>query len=1721
MSGQPTQGSEGGGEADAGTYEAYATPAPPALVDLNITKTSALQSNIDNKMLSYKKLCIERPEILAHLDFKPISQDSISDLTYVSENDQIFSERVLKRKIELQAALHGLNEAATADPESYSAALNQYNAALAAAAAEISLLKVAFTFKTYATSAVSFTDFCKNYTFDTSKFKQNPLEDIGYTVEDYMERTMLAPATQYSSLLDLSADASALLQFLSDLSFMCCYGAPSTVKQNGAFNFNSTFESENNKVNTIVSVKQSTDTLKQNMVDSGLSGIIRASRDLTASFQIGKVALGEGNEDQDLKNILLEYLPEDFFSSIDRPEPLRSLYSYFVGWDPYAQNIKDPSYYDPEMKVLYYVPDFKNYEDGIVSHIFTSNEAVKISSNTDEYITSVDVQFNSAGQLEIPPSGLNTKSKEFVGINELVNQAFSNDPIDFTEYKNEVDPLAKNIKTFSTAYKKLFKLLDQKGNLRSVTATIASDEHPSSPSSIFITAQKIFAEKWHANAASGAGALLDGNSGYLAAANNSQAAATAWGSKVHQSFASFYMAEDPDTCKQILRKFIEDYFNGYLTLAGDSSTEVVGDETIAVRPNEIPGTNATKNLSQSRGALYSYLVGIFESGRQTRMSNTSATQFTGPTGDGSTSYYGQFKLGRYLRNSIYYENEEGETAEEAAQRIAEGGNINYAAVAADREFDPDTDYTTPPVDSTGDYIITAPLPVWIAPSAYNGARNHHGFSGIQYNVDSASSVQSVEVRSSAGGVLEQTYGVTRGDSVTRDPLEYSYYYDRIHGSTASTISADRGGGEGYYSEPNYEGLIELQHFYQYVSKDRDGQIVPLALIPIAGQIIDMVMTLLYETLGQVLEISQNTTNQFPNADIHSAPYQTQEFTTSNSLITNYPFGNMAAGFGSLQSSNKTYWVPTLEAIRKTCMRPGDKTTWYSSSEMTTLTDNIIDIFSTLAQPLLDVLEIEKYGAINTPLGPGTKWSSIPYNGWEPLTFWEARRSSGYWSSELAYPASPDSGGKSLDDKIAYIGRCQSRFFKPKQSYEYNHISRDLSEYLDNADKGSYGGEGGWAFEAYQEDFVEYINGTPNSTDYLLNTQGGFRFHVLEYATEGYDASPYYGLTSNSSTITIQDVKNYLTLKATANYWTGHSSDSDDAAYNVIPWGNYFEYVEGYYINLWHYATTEYIQEFDRFCETLIKLVDEDRKLSVGLDILDGYADRLSNYALKAVDGLTPDDGESALTDLLGNLSATERGTWVLQNLTQDQLNLKSAALQAVQGAENASYISKCDIINDNEVNAIRYMLSQGNNGRDGKNIIVTTIGLPSGLMSNLNLPAARENRYQPKIDGNDITEVDYSPLIYVKAQPSLLTLPQLVALPKIYRFDTEVFVLPGAFEDIDFSEVVDFDDIVKKTKFTRYRYIVKDSSSGIVNYDVSVTFTLEEEFTDAEIEEVFDIYSNILSSYLLEKYYEIIIGFAAAEYDFGTAGEGLQLPVEEYALDLAGALSSIYSDLTTGDDAVGDDVASQIFYSSENITQLSYATLNPTLGSITSISNYSSIVKAFDQSPEAVELTTGASSLFNAFTNASSSNLFSASSMRDRIISANYFDRVFMINLDPDDIEIYGVEPLKSYWTNVTGLTLLESVVENYQTLLEHLQGLNQLTTYRDADVDSAVITDQLLNGAVSIVNYPADSSLDKGEITFAEVRFSVTKDPVVAKEDSTLLDRSTALDYSYSIKRS
>lgn len=1693
-------------EAPSSSYtELISEISTPVVADLDIKKTSALQQNIENKMLSHKKLCIERPEILAQLDFKPAidTATSVPD----DENRQIFEARKTKRRMELQSAVVGLQSAQEADPESYSEATAQYNSALASAAAEISLLKVAYTFKTYASQGVSFSTFCDNYEFDATQFREDPVSVLGYTVEEYMDRTMLSPSGQFEYLIENSADASALLQFLADLSFACCFGCPSTIKPGGDnFPFSSVFTSNEERVNTIINVKQNRSSVTS-YIDTAVSGMIRASRDITASVQIGKVALGEGNEDEELKSILLEYLPEDYFSSIDRPEPLKSLYSYFVGWDPYAQSIKDSTFFDPDRKVLYYVPDFKNYKSGIASHIFTSNEVVKVSSNTDEYITSVDVQYNSDGTLEVPDSGLSAKSKEFLGVNKLVNDTFARSPLDFTEYQNEIEPLAKNIKTFATAYKKLFKLLDEKGTARPTGIELINGEHPSSPVSIYVNAQRIFAEKWHANAAAHAGAMLDGNMGYLKSSETSVTAAQ-WGSKVHQCFAAYYFYQAPDVCKEILRRFIKDYFDGFLTLSGESSTETVAGEEINIRKHTVPGTNSTVDYSSTKSGLYSYLQSLYRDG------GTPVTGQNPAQPSDKNSLYGTFKLGRYLRNS---EVEPLPSYDAASDPYTEGpdssstGSGMTGDTSTGETLTAGDDSSAAARDTSGAYIIKIPLPVYLKAGMFNGARNHNGFSGLDYEVTSGgrSNANTVESELGFGGdVLEQTYGLTEeGGGITRDPLEYSYFFDRL----SSEQGADYGTGEDaaylHYSEPCYEGLIEMQHFYQMCSMSRDGQYVPLAMIPISGHIIDMVMTLLNRVLSEVLEISSDG-ETFPSNDIHSAPYQNQEFTTSNSMETNYNFGTMPAGYGSLLHSNKDIWVPTLEALRKNCMRPGDKTTWYSSSGLSNLTDNIIDIFTGLARPLGDTFEVHQFGYVDSPLGPGTAWNSIPYKGWEPLTFWESRRSNSYYGGEIVFPTSPQTTEDSLQDKISYAGRCVSAFFCAKSSPSAPFLSRNLSVYYDYV--AEYSAPGARDFEdsqstmTFESEYIEPYNSTPiaEALRYLLNTASGHAFADLNYASKTYESSPFYSITQ-SSTITFEDIKNYLFLKSIAQLYTGLDENSDSAAYNLIPWGDYINLGAGNYVNFWNYASTDYINEFDRFCENLVQLSDEDKKLSISFDILEKYADRISDYSLKAVDGLTSEDGESALNILINNLSATDRGSWILQNLTPEQLNLKSVALQSIQGDRENGYISKCDIIGDTEAEAIDVMLAAAGGGGDARNMTISTFGLPAGLLSNIQVPAVR---YQPEIDGINMGTIPYSPLIYVKVYCKYLNVPQLFVLPKIYRFDTELFVLPGAFDDINFATIADFRDLVLNTKFTRYRYLTSDSSQGVVNYDQVETFTLLEKnesgadsgFSGNSIQDDFDIYSNTLASYLLEKYYEVIVGFAAAEHDFGTAGEGLQLPIEEYATDLASALASIYSDLTTGDDAVGDEIASQIFYSSEQIDQMGYSTLNPELSSITSISNYSSIVEAVTGAGSEIaagELSPAAQSLFNSFTNAASSNLFSASSMREKIISANYFDRVYMISQDPDDFEILGKSKVQAYYFQNYDQSMPEEAADKYADIIQALRDRDKLDFTPNADLDILSLDDATNDGLVRLKNYPNDSELDKGQISFFRTYIEISKD--------------------------
>ncbi|HIK66525.1 MAG TPA: hypothetical protein EYF95_00980, partial [Flavobacteriales bacterium] len=184
----------------------------------------------DNIMLKSKKLCIERPEQLAVLDFQAVSQGDFLDSE--DKNTKLFNERVLKRNMQLDSVVASMNSAADADPDNYEIAMTQYESALAAAAAEVALLKVAYTFKVYAKVGPSWTSFVKNYSFDVTEFLGSDTEvdatDFGKNFSDYMNGTMYWAnlGTTIEDAVTAGKDASLFLQLLLDLSFSCAFCTP-------------------------------------------------------------------------------------------------------------------------------------------------------------------------------------------------------------------------------------------------------------------------------------------------------------------------------------------------------------------------------------------------------------------------------------------------------------------------------------------------------------------------------------------------------------------------------------------------------------------------------------------------------------------------------------------------------------------------------------------------------------------------------------------------------------------------------------------------------------------------------------------------------------------------------------------------------------------------------------------------------------------------------------------------------------------------------------------------------------------------------------------------------------------------------------------------------------------------------------------------------------------------------------------------------------------------------------------------------------------------------------------------------------------------------------------------------------------------------------------------------------------------------------------------------
>jgi len=540
----------------------------------------------------------------------------------------------------------------------------------------------------------------------------------------------------------------------------------------------------------------------------------------------------------------------------------------------------------------------------------------------------------------------------------------------------------------------------------------------------------------------------------------------------------------------------------------------------------------------------------------------------------------------------------------------------------------------------------------------------------------------------------------------------------------------------------------------------------------------------------------------------------------------------------------------------------------------------------------------------------------------------------------------------------------------------------------------------------------------------------------------------------------------------------------------------------------NYGNNALYSEFVTIAQVLVNARDEDVRLGVAFDILSKYGERISTYAETAVDGLvTEEDSDpSALEILIGELSETSAGKNVLQNLTPHQLTLKGASLERQAGNPEHGYISYSELLSTSDIEAIKILMGVEKLGGDeGRNIKASVLGIPSTLFSSVYSSALTYSGPEgTTMSSESSVESSSSPLYGVKVTARIPDYPIFSVVPKLFRFDYELFVLPDAFDSVTFptdGSVLSWEELVDQVTFTRRRFNTEEGSSGTSEEIVKIDLEEKEVYGDIQYdgsnETLRDIYSNTLASYLLEKYYKLMVGLGLSEDDFSTAGTGLEIPINDYAIDFAAALGSIYSDLESDLDSTKIE---ELFMSSEDIEGLSYSVLTPASAGTSSVATYSTMVNSFSTEIAAGEFTEVEASLFESFTNAASSRLFSAEAMRDKILGAKYFDRVVYILIDPDEFSIasayaYTEEALAGRVTGPSAATM--TAYHGYQTIL---------LESGDFEVSSEDSSGNYLTLKIT-------KRLDEGHLSFSSLYFTILREVEVDPAWGVTLNEDTAGD--------
>ena len=172
---------------------------------------------------------------------------------------------------------------------------------------------------------------------------------------------------------------------------------------------------------------------------------------------------------------------------------------------------------------------------------------------------------------------------------------------------------------------------------------------------------------------------------------------------------------------------------------------------------------------------------------------------------------------------------------------------------------------------------------------------------------------------------------------------------------------------------------------------------------------------------------------------------------------------------------------------------------------------------------------------------------------------------------------------------------------------------------------------------------------------------------------------------------------------------------------------------------------------------------------------------------------------------------------------------------------------------------------------------------------------------------------------------------------------------------------------------------------------------------------------------------------------------------------------------------------------SEDIEGISYSTLTPSAAGTSSVSTYNEMLSSFSTEIAEGEFTEVDSALFEGFTNAASSRLFSSETMRDKILGAKYFDRVLYVLVDPDEFLVLTATGLQALiyggaappWPSVETKVLYQSY-QDVLIMMNKMQYVNIDGTPSQAAGNYMKVT----------------TRVDEGESSFAEIMYTIVRAP-------------------------